>query len=82
MIDPAPYMARIQSLVAADVDWERASAGWWEVTPQPGGGSLVNYQWWTEVGRIPTTIQRFGMSHTLPDLLDAFDERVAATVKR
>jgi hypothetical protein len=78
MIDPSPWMSRLQGIVAEGVDWERASTGWWEATPLPGGGTLVNYQWWTEVGRIPAVLQRFGMSHTLPDLLDAFEVRVAA----
>lgn len=77
MVDPAPHLAKIQGMIAADVDWERASAGWWEVTPQPDGTALVNYQWWAETGKIPVAIQKFGLSRALPDLLRAFEARVA-----
>lgn len=82
MVDPTPHMSRIQAWVAPDIDWERASTGWWEVTPQSDGTAIVNYQWWAESGRIPGAIQRFGISKTLPDLLRAFEERVAAVSKR
>jgi len=81
MVDPSPFLPRIQGMVAADVDWERASAGWWEVTPQPDGTALVNYQWWAESGKIPVALQRFGLSRALPDLLRAFEARVATIAK-
>lgn len=81
MTDPAPYLARIPHLVSPDIEWERTSTGWWEVTPKPDGGSIVNYQWWAETGKIPNVVLRYGLSNTLPDLLDAFDERVALVSK-
>lgn len=81
MVDPAPHMAAIGAKVAPDIDWERASTGWWEVTPQPDGTALVNYQWWTDPGKVPAAIQRWGASRTLPDLLRAFEARVASLSK-
>jgi hypothetical protein len=75
MVDPTPYMSKLQGLVA-DVAWEKSSQGWWEVSPRPEGGSLVTYQWWTEASAIPSGIMRYGMSRTLPDLMDAFEVRV------
>ena len=74
-------MSRIPS-VNQDVTWERSSAGWWEVSPRPAGGSLVTYQWWTEVSAMPVAIMRYGMSRTLPDLMDAFDTRVGQVSSR
>ncbi|MDP2315814.1 MAG: hypothetical protein Q8P41_23155 [Pseudomonadota bacterium] len=78
MVDPAPFMAKIAAFIVPDMDWERASTGWWEVTPKPGGGAVINYQWWAETGKIPNVLLRYGISNTLPDLLDAFEVRVAA----
>lgn len=75
MVDPTPFDAQIAAL-KTDAAWERSSAGWWEVTPRPEGGSLVTYQWWTEVSAMPVAIMRYGMSRTLPDLMDAFEARV------
>lgn len=76
MIDPTPHLPRIQAWVAEDVTWERASMGWWEVTPQRDERALVHYQWWAETGKIPVAIQRFGLSRTIPDLMRAFEARV------
>ncbi|MDP2306043.1 MAG: hypothetical protein Q8P18_08445 [Pseudomonadota bacterium] len=81
MTDPTPYLAQISHLVSPDIDWERTSTGWWEVTPTPSGGAIINYQWWAETGKIPNVVLRYGLSNTLPDLLDAFDERVASQSK-
>ncbi len=81
MVDPAPYMASITQWVT-DATWERKMMGRWEVTNRPGGGSLVSYQWWAESGKIPTGIQRYAVSQTIPDLLDAFEERVASLHKK
>lgn len=75
MIDPAPYKDRVAKW-ATDVDWERAMFGRWEITPQPAGGTLVSYQWWTQEGKLPSSILKYAVGHTLPDLLDAFDDRV------
>ncbi len=80
MVDPAPFLPGLQGKVAPDVDWERSTTGWWEVTPQPDGTALVNYQWWSESGRVPAAIQRFGISRTLPDLLRAYEARIASVV--
>lgn len=82
MVDPAPHLPKIQGRVAADVDWERASTGWWEVTPEPDGTAVVHYQWWAESGKIPTSIQRFGLTRTIPDLMRAFEARVAQIAGR
>jgi hypothetical protein len=81
MTDPTPYLPRIAHLVSPDIDWERTSTGWWEVTPKPGGGAIINYQWWAETGKIPNVVLRYGLSNTLPELLDAFDVRVASVSK-
>ncbi|MFN7145148.1 MAG: hypothetical protein ACK4YP_15330 [Myxococcota bacterium] len=78
MVDPGPHLATIGAKAAPDIDWERASTGWWEVTPQPDGTALVNYQWWAESGKVPAALQRWGASRTLPDLLRAFEARVAS----
>lgn len=75
-VDPTPHMARITAWVVPDVTWERASTGWWEVTPKPDGTAVINYQWWAESTAMPTAIIRAGLSSTLPDLLDAFEARV------
>jgi hypothetical protein len=75
MIDPTPYQSKVAQW-ATDVEWERAMFGRWEVTPQSDGGTLVSYQWWTQEGKIPSSILRYAVGHTLPDLLDAFDARV------
>jgi hypothetical protein len=77
MVDPTPWSARIAAWTTPDVEWERASTGWWEATPT-ATGTTVGYQWWTVVGQIPASVQQFGMRSTLPDLLDAFDDRAAA----
>lgn len=75
MIDPTPYMSQITQWTS-DATWERKMMGRWEVSARPSGGSLVSYQWWAESGKIPTAIQRYAVSRTIPDLLDAFEERV------
>jgi len=75
MVDPSPYMGRIAGGVT-DAPWEREMMGRWTVTPQPDGRQLVAYQWWAEAGRVPTSIQRYALGKTLPELLDAFEERV------
>lgn len=77
MVDPAPWTSRIAAWSRPDVDWENASTGWWEATPT-ATGTRVGYQWWTVVGQIPGAVQQFGMRTTIPDLLDAFDDRAAA----
>lgn len=72
-VDPAPF----QSALAAwpsDAEWQNASAGWWSVEATPKG-TVVGHQWWTEAAGLPTAIVKFGASRTLPDLLDAFEER-------
>jgi hypothetical protein len=71
MVDHTPFDAQIRSMVT-DADWERASAGWWRVVEQ-GSKVKVGYQWWTEVGHMPTSVMKYGMTSTLPDLMDAFD---------
>lgn len=81
MVDPTPHMSRITAWISPDVNWERASTGWWEVTPKSDGGALINYQWWAETGAMPTAIMRAGISGTLPDLLDAFEARVKSLTK-
>lgn len=81
MIDPAPYMSSITQW-ASDATWERKMLGRWEVTDRPGGGSLVSYQWWAESGKIPTSIQRYAVGKTIPDLLDAFEEHVGQLKKK
>ena len=75
MVDPNPYMGKIAGWVS-DAPWEREMMGRWTVTPQPDGRQLVAYQWWAEAGRVPTSIQRYALGRTLPELLDAFEERV------
>jgi hypothetical protein len=75
MVDPTPYMAKIQHLVTTGVEWERSSMGWWEVTPA-GSGAMVTYQWWTEVSAMPVSVMRYGASQTLPNLLEAFEVKV------
>ena len=78
MIDPTPFLPRIADKVSPDVAWERAATGWWELTPKPGGGVVVNYQWWAETSMVPSSLVKLGIRTTLPDLLDAFEERVIA----
>jgi hypothetical protein len=75
MIDPTPYMDKIAQW-KTDAVWERKMMGRWEVTPKSGGGTMVSYQWWAETGKIPSSIQRYAVGKTIPDLLDAFDEHV------
>lgn len=79
MVDPAPFSAQVASMVT-DADWERASAGWWSVR-RAEGGVVVGYQWWTEVGRMPTSVMKYGMTSTLPDLMDAFEARARSLAR-
>lgn len=81
MVDPAPFMASITQW-STDAAWERKMLGRWEVTNRAEGGSLVSYQWWAESGKIPTSIQRYAISKTIPDLLDTFEEHVGALRKK
>jgi hypothetical protein len=74
MIDPEPWKPKIQAWIS-DAEWERSSTGWWRAEPRPDGGTTVGYQWWAEVGRIPSAVQQFGIRRALPDLVDAFDDR-------
>ena len=77
MVDPTPFHSTIASKGwTSDAEWERAMMGRWTVTPQADGRSLVSYQWWTEEGKVPSPILRYAVGRTLPDLLDAFNERV------
>lgn len=71
MIDHTPFDAKIAGWVT-DADWEKANAGWWNVQ-QSGERVLVGYQWWTESGKIPVPVMKYGMSTALPDVMDAFD---------
>ena len=75
MVDPVPFYDRIAAW-RSDAEWERAMLGRWEVRPDPAGGTVVEYQWWAQQGKVPTSIMRYAVSRTLPDLLDAFDRRV------
>lgn len=81
MVDPEPFKSRLAGLMS-DVEWERAMFGRWEVTPQPGGGSIVSYQWWSQAGKVPSSVLRYAVSHSMPDLLDAFDARVGQLASR
>lgn len=76
MVDAGPFASRIAAWVQPDVEWEKASVGWWEVHAD-GTGTTVGYQWWTQVGQIPAGIQTWGMRNTIPDLIAAFDARAA-----
>lgn len=71
MIDHTPFDAKIAAWVT-DAEWEKANAGWWHVR-QDGDRVLVGYQWWTEAGKIPVAVMKYGMSTALPDVMDAFD---------
>lgn len=75
MVDPAPFMEKIAPWVS-EAAWERAMFGRWTITPTADGRQLVSYQWWAEKGRVPAAVQRYAIGRTLPDLLDAFNERV------
>lgn len=75
MVDPTPWKARVPQ---NDVPWENSMYGAWEATPRADGGTLVSYQFWSEPGRIPSAVQRFGLANTLPALIEAFDARVKA----
>lgn len=77
MVDPTPYMTKLQGMMVEGMDWEKSSMGWWEVVPS-GTGSVVTYQWWAELGAIPSSVMRYGASQTLPSLLAAFETRVGA----
>lgn len=79
MVDPAPFATKTAAVVT-DADWERASAGWWSVR-QAEGSVVVGYQWWTEIGRMPTSVMKYGMTTTLPDLMDAFEARARSLAK-
>lgn len=81
MVDPAPWL-QLAAPYVADVPWERAITGWWEVTGQPDGTTLVGHQWWADSGRVPRSIVRFGITRTLPDLLQAFEARVGERAAR
>lgn len=72
-VDPSPYQATLAAW-PSDAEWQTASAGWWSVEATPTG-TLVGHQWWTESAGVPSAILKFGASRTLPDLLDAFEER-------
>lgn len=72
MVDPALWKERV-SRWSTDVPWQDDSAGWWQATPLPAGGTRVGYQYWTKQGSIPNAILKIGLSGTLPDLLEAFD---------
>lgn len=71
MIDHTPFDTKIAGWVT-DAEWEKANAGWWHVQ-QDGDRVLVGYQWWTEAGKIPVAVMKYGMSTALPDVMDAFD---------
>lgn len=71
MIDHTPFDSQIAGWVT-DADWEKANAGWWNVR-QESGRVVVGYQWWTEAGKMPIAVMKYGMTTALPDVLDAFD---------
>lgn len=73
MVDHAPFAAQLVPF-AHDAQWENTSAGWWSATAD-GTGSIVGHQWWATSGKVPRAIMKFGASRTLPDLMDAFEDR-------
>ncbi len=79
MVDPAPFQDKIATVVT-DADWEKTSAGWWSVR-QESSGVTVGYQWWTEVGKMPTSVMKYGMTSALPDLMDAFEARAKSLAR-
>jgi len=80
MVDPEPFKEKIAAIVT-EAEWEKASAGWWSVRQQ-ASGVTVGYQWWTEVGKMPTSVMKYGMTTTLPALMDAFEARAQALADR
>ena len=79
MVDHQPFAAELARL-QNDADWERASAGWWNVRPSGSGGD-IGYQWWTEAGHVPSGLLKYGATQTLPALLDAFETRARALAR-
>ncbi len=75
--DPDPYQSKIAPWVD-DSPWQKIGYGGWEVDPMPGGGSRVSYQMWVEADILPASVMSWGMSRTLPTLMNAFEARVAS----
>ncbi|MFZ5479963.1 MAG: hypothetical protein ACOZNI_24575 [Myxococcota bacterium] len=80
-VDPAPFRERLAGLVT-DAPWEKAIYGGWDVTPAPGGGTTVSYQWWIGSAGLPVAVQRWAIGRTLPALLAAYEAHVGDEVSR
>lgn len=81
VIDPTPYLgavARWQN----NTEWERDTYGCWDLATQPDGTTQVSYQWWTAASAIPSAVQNYVLSNTLPDMVAAFDAEVKRVAGR
>lgn len=75
--DAAPY----QEAIAAwpyDATFLTVGYGGWDIRPLPDGALSVSYQFWTEAKVLPSQVQAWAMSRTLPNLMRTFDARAAS----
>lgn len=79
--DPTPWLPQVGPWVN-DAPWNTAGIGGWDIRAQADGHTLVSYQFWAESKLIPPQVQAWGMSRTLPALMDAFERRVAEVASR
>lgn len=79
--DPTEFASRVQ---AWDVGskWQRNGYGSWSITNLEDGGSIVAYQVWVDTNGIPTPLISWGVTRTLPTLLNAFEARADELSRR
>lgn len=81
VIDPAPWRAEVARWDDG-TEWESDTYGCWDLTPRPDGTTLVSYQWWSDLSAYPSAVGGWVVSHTLPDMVDAFEARVGLMAGR
>lgn len=58
--------------------WQRHGFGGWTIRNLADGGALVAYQVWVDTNGVPAPLVSWGVTRTLPTLLNAFEARVAS----
>lgn len=75
LVEPTPFQPNVAAWVN-DAPWQKVGMGGWNIYPLPDGRTFVSYQFWTESKLVPTSVQAWVMSKTLPNLMNAFEARV------
>lgn len=72
--DPAAYDLRDWD---NGTPWQRHGYGSWTITNLPEGGASVAYQVWVDTNGVPSGLISWGVTRTLPTLLNGFEARAA-----